>query len=217
MKTVFILIVIVLVGLGYLAKYGRFADEAIEAVPVTASVARSVVSSAAPIANQLQQNETTIPKSVNTVTSVSSDQIEIAKRAIEYGSASYYATPEFEKLLRKASYITQTTSENGDCAVEHYYFGHGQDSASIGNWQITPLKNGVIRIAYNTTCNYNFDPSSPLGELCGAHLAEFTMKGNFIDDVRFGYSDNPKKFPTKTTNSLREDAQKVVNLGKCDW
>lgn len=51
----------------------------------------------------------------------------------------------------------------------------------------------------------------------GAGLVEFVMKGNQIDDVRYGGSDNPKKIPTKTERSLKADAQKMVNTNLCAW
>lgn len=137
-------------------------------------------------------------------------KIAIAKKAIYAGEVSPYATPAFGRLLQKAHKINEmmTTFDNetGCEFSEHYYLGHGNgglEASDIKNWKATTTKNGVVRISFGT---YNDN-----------YLLEFVMQGNQIDDVKMAYSDNPKKTPTATEQSLREEAQKMVNTNSCGY
>lgn len=206
MKLIVMVIVMVVIGLGYLAKYSGFADKV---MPATA-VSRGIASSAGAIAQQ--QDNTSTPQFAK-----SSAQIEIAKKAIESAEVIPYATPEFADLLIEAKEIDKKLAEAGKgggtgCEfIEHYYFGYGNGDTAIINWKVTVPKDNVIRITYNSA---DYVDRTILSD---AYLAEFTMKGNWIDDIKFGHSNNPKRPPTKTNGSLRADAQKMVNTGRCAW
>lgn len=133
-------------------------------------------------------------------------QIAVAKKAVLAGEVMPYATPELRSLLKQAyrvdGQMTTPDNELGCEFAEHFYLGHGNGGLdSIKNWKAN-AKNNMVRIAFS---NGGYD----------ANLIEFKMKGNQIDDVRFGYSDNPKKPPTKTDSSLRAEAQTMVNTGDC--
>lgn len=143
-------------------------------------------------------------------------QIAVAKKAVLAGEVMPYATPELRSLLKQAYRVDgQMTTPDNDMGcefAEHFYLGHGNgglEAEYIRNWKATTLKNGVIRISFSQA---GFD-----GGLSDSNLIEFVMKGNQIHDVRFGYSDNPKKPPTKTDSSLRAEAQQMVKTGRCAW
>lgn len=135
-------------------------------------------------------------------------QIAIAKKAVLAGEVMPYATPEFRSLLKQAyrvdGQMTTPDNEMGCEFAEHFYLGHGNGGlASIKNWKAN-AKNNMVRITFS---NGGYD----------ANLIEFKMKGNQIDDVRFGYSDNPKKPPSKTEHSLKNEAQTMAKTGHCTW
>lgn len=139
-------------------------------------------------------------------------QTAVAKKAIYAGEVMPYATPEFKQLLRKAYDVQDEVGEwTGDdfaCEFsEHFYLGHGNGGLDgVKNWKAT-ANNNVIRVTFSNAYHQPEDVS----------LVEFIMKGSQIHDVRYGYSSNPKKAPTKTTHSLREEAQKMVKTGDCAW
>lgn len=207
MKAIVMLGVIALISAGYLVKYGRFADEAVGVTPVTINTIRGVAASTRPIAQQLQQDEISAPKMSEVKTPELSAQIEVAKKAILAGEIMPYATPELRDLLRQAYRVDgQMTTPNNPLGcelAEHYYLGYGNGGLdAIKNWKAS-TKNNVVHISFNSSYD--------------AILIEFTMKANLIDDVRYGYSKNPRKPPTKTTSSLREDAQKMVDTDNCPF
>lgn len=149
---------------------------------------------------------------VSTATLANHNQIAIAKKAILKGEVMPYATPELKQILQKAHKIDDTIREQYDepygCEfAEHFYLGHGNgglEAQDIQNWNATTLQNGVIHITFsNGGVNQN--------------LIEFTMKGNLIDNVKFGYSDNPKKIPNKTDISLKVQAQKMIKTNNCGF
>lgn len=133
-------------------------------------------------------------------------QIAVAKKAILAGEIMPYATPELRNLLKQAyrvdGQMTTPDNELGCEFAEHFYLGHGNGGLdTIKNWKAS-TKNNVVRITFS---NGGYD----------ANLIEFVMKGNQIHDVRHGYSDNPKKIPTKTDSSIRAEAQTMVKTGDC--
>lgn len=46
------------------------------------------------------------------------------------------------------------------------------------------------------------------------HLADFVMKGNWIDDVKSA-SEWDVKYPTRPERSIKTEAQKIINGQEC--
>lgn len=128
-------------------------------------------------------------------------QIAIAKKAVETGEVTPYATAEFKQLLSKAHKVnSKMSTPDNELGCEFYegtYLGHFHDSPVIKNWKATATNN-IVRVTF---VHGSYDGGADYG----ASLIEFTMKGNQIHDVRHGYSDN----------SLRIETQKIVNTNNC--
>lgn len=130
-----------------------------------------------------------------------SAQIAVAKKAIYAGEVMRYATPELKKLLTEAhkvdTHLANTIYEPMGCEFnEKWYLGHGNGDLEIRNLKAS-ANNNTVRITFNND------------------LIIFSMKGNQIDNVQYGISDNPRKPPTKTDMSLRADAKRLIDTYDC--
>lgn len=135
-----------------------------------------------------------------------SAQIAVAKKAIYAGEVMPYATPELKKLLTEAhkvdTHLANTIYEPMGCEFdEKWYLGHGQDDLEIRNLKAS-ANNNTVRITFSNGSSYS-------------NLVIFSMKGNQIDNVQHGSSNNPKKPPTKTDSSLRANAKKLIDTYDC--
>lgn len=198
MKVVLMLVVAILMGIGFLAKSGKFADNAIEAVPVATGAVRGAVAAA----NSNNQGGTL---------SMSAEQMEVAKKAAETGEIMPYATLELKQLLENAHKINDETAKNNEfpCMFhESEYLGYRGEGIVFKNLQAN-ASNDLVRITFVYGDYEGGDKEY------GAGLIEFIMKGNQIDDVRFGYGDNAKQIPTSTHSSLKADVQKMADANAC--
>lgn len=137
----------------------------------------------------------------------------LAKKAVLAGDVESFATADFKKLLKKAHQIDdKKRADNDDMGCdfsEAYYLGHGNGdeltARSIKNWKAVATPSGV-------KVTFNADGDS--------HLIEFDMvcQGSrcAINDVRHGYSTT-KALPKHAEDSLRQEAQTMVNTNSCAW
>lgn len=145
-------------------------------------------------------------------------KIAFAKKVILAGEISPYATPTLKNTLQKAHKINDRmagTEEYGDVGcefAEHFYLGHGNsglEANEIINWKAKVLPNGSVRITFGRK-NY-----------AESNLVEMDMqtkgKTYVLDDVRFAYSDNPKKVPTGADSSIKLEAQAMINKNGCTF
>lgn len=122
MKAIFMLIVMVLMGLGYWVKAAKVADVT---VPVSVGTLKGVMS----MSESQPIGQHTVPPSQATVLSMSAEQMQIAKEVFESDKLMFYATPELQNLLKKAYQIderlTRATHEPMGCEFyeENYFVG----------------------------------------------------------------------------------------------
>lgn len=121
-------------------------------------------------------------------------KINLAKKAINTGQVSPYATPNFKKLIKQAKNIAWQVDGPMGCSMsEHYYLGHGQDPM-IRKVEAYVLKDGTTMATFlnnNERISVNF---------------KMVCKGNScqINDVSSEYG-----------SSLRRDAQTIINTYDC--
>lgn len=206
MKVMFMAIVMVVVGLGYLAKYGKFADDAL---PVTSGVVRGAVAVAPAMEKQPSQAK-------SATGSASSAQLDIVKQAIKMGEIKPYATPELRRLLWAAEEVIENHEYGNELLLmcdffESVYLGNTLDTVEGPKaLKATALPNGVIRVTHHEG-DYNGDEHSQYN-----HLVDFVMKGNWIDDVKSA-TELGVKYPTRPERSIKADAQKIINTASCDF
>lgn len=138
----------------------------------------------------------------------------LVRKAVIAGEISPYATDRLKNILRKAHAIDERIAkEQGDVGcefAEHFYLGHGNgglEARAIKNWKTKKLPNDGIKVTFNTAYD--------------ANLLEFDLvkqgNGYAIDDVRFGYSDNPKRVPKKADDSIKETALGMIQTNGCNF
>ena len=149
-------------------------------------------------------------------TAFANDQakLALAKKVVVEGDVSSYATPSFKNILDQAYEINDKIAAMYDdmgcelAEMGYLGYGNGDFGLDIRNWKANVTKSGMVRATFN-------DGGS-------SSLIEFDMicNGNkcLIDDVRHGYSTNPKVLPKHTEEmSLRQEAQIMVDTNDCAW